>query len=365
MNADVFSTKSIFLWNVPSVENGDPDRIAQRLIDVGFESVAVKVQNGPNRYNLNWSDKYRTWGENVRPDLVEALHARGLKVIGWGNAYGYQSYEEGLVAADQVNRFGLDGFIWDQETTAEKQARRVQNANDTMKAFRANCQVPTAFNSWALWQSPKSGTPWHPIDMAKAWISLVDCVMPMMYWDKEGPTSALWWLENSMKQHRELTDLPIIPAGRAYNGEKVTAIPEALLVFAKTSLEIYGVPGITWWVMDQAANRSDLWSTLERINALGNGGGDIPEKPQPGPVRVKRRVQIEGTNLNIRLTPEIRNEPPGQIATMTNTNKRGGFGKNDLVEILTNEEYAVQDSGKTYHLVPAIVYVAKEYLEEC
>lgn len=338
---DVFGKRAIFLWNVPAVCGGDPESIGRRLVAAGFDAVYIKASDGAYPYTLNWSATYPNWGENIRRELVDTLHSFGIKALGWGCPYGYDPQGEGKIAASQVKKLHLDGYIFDVETTSDSQATADSNGVHTMLEFRAGCDVPAAFCWWPLYRSPSSGAAWHPVKVAHAWLDYVDAVMPMMYWWQDSEASALWMLEKSMAEWRSLTDLPIIPAGRAYNGDGCAASPAAMYTFAETAITRYGCSGLTWWVMDQAERRSDLWEALLQINA-----GSYAAPAEPAPVTVRVRLTALADHINLRLQPGL------------NDSERGGLMAGDEVDVLEGIE--VEADG--YHYVPAIVYVAREYL---
>lgn len=268
MSANPFFSKGIFSWNVPAVAGGDPARFARVLKLAGFEAVYLKVADGP-RPHVPSRAAWPVWGENVRAELVAALRAEGLAVIGWGFLYGRDPRGEGQMAASQVRRFGLDGYVFDVEGDFDAQPGAVANAHTVMGEFKSRAPgVPTALAWWPLPRSPYSGTQWHPIPVAKAFMEHVDVAMPMQYWEGSTPANAVWYLEASMRLWAEITAKPMVAAGRAYTGDAGVPTPEAMAAYAKAAVE-RGVKGLTWWSLDAAVGQATIWAALAAMTPFG------------------------------------------------------------------------------------------------
>ena len=170
-----------------------------------------------------------------------------------------------------------------------------------MAVFKNECarDIPTAFCSWARFRSPSGGT-WHPEDMARAFMEHCDYGMPMTYWGGTAAVNALSLLGSSLDQWRKFTDKPIIPVGRAYVGDGGDAMPEAMLAF-EAGVREHGCPGISWWVLDQAASmkyhNGGIWAVLAGMD--GFGGEQPPPEPDPEPEPPQE--EPEATNVCITL----------------------------------------------------------------
>jgi len=268
MNNPFFS-KAIFSWNVPGVDGGDPNKFADRLKTAGFEAVYLKMANG----NLVFKPSllaYPTWGENVRQALVDALRARGIKVIGWQFNYGVDIPGEAAVAIAQSKRFNVDGWVFDVEGRFESNTNAVQNAYTLTSAYRAALpDMPLAFCSWAQWRSPNQelNTLWHNERMASAFMERCDVGMPMMYWEGSTPSTAVWLLNESVRLWQNVTNKPLIPTGRAYTGDGGTISAAAITAFADAA-RAKGMKGLSWWVLDSAVKDSAAWGALAAIPGL-------------------------------------------------------------------------------------------------
>lgn len=259
-----FYSKAIFSWKVPSFEGGDPDKFADRLKAAGFEAIYLKMANGAYVFKPSGL-AYLTWGENVKQALIDALRARGIKVIGWQFNYGDNITGEANIAISQASRFNVDGWIFDIESKFEQNASAVANAYTLAGKFKTACPtIPTGFCSWALWRSPKTGAQWHNQRMASAFMELCDVGIPMMYWEGSTPVNALWMLNESLKQWQSVTNKPIVPAGRAYTGDGGEINATAALEFSK-EVERRRLRGISWWVLDSAVKDPATWKALTEL----------------------------------------------------------------------------------------------------
>lgn len=266
--------RGIFMWQVPTVEKGDPARIAALLKSAGIKRLDVKVAEADKAYSVpRWS--HLTWGINVRRDFVRALQGMGIVVYGWGFCYGNNPIGEGMIAARQVSELNLDGYIFNPETRFEKQPSAGKRAEIVVKNFRDNApDVPAALCTWPLWDSPWSGAKWHDTAFAKGFMTALDYAAPEIYWWN---THATLWFHNTIKQWRELiTDKPIMPVGRAYSGEGMGQVnPGEIRDFGALVRE-YELLGESFWNLRIASARADVWEVISNLSPL--------EPPPPPPV---------------------------------------------------------------------------------
>ncbi len=257
-----FNRKAIFIHKTANVKGGDPVSTAQMLADAGFEAVYVKAGEGVWAYTPDGVP-------NLTATLVAELKKREIAVIGWGFCYGNDPAGEGNIGASQVNRFGLDGWIFDVESKFEAQANAADKVGILFDTFHRNATVPSAFCSWFFWRSPTTGALWHNEAMAKVAMTKADFGMPMIYWQGSTVGTATWYLKESLRQWGNVTSKPIIPVGRAYDGDGGTALPETVSAFA-AEVHALTLPGLSWWFMDQAHLRPDIWSRLAAIPPFGS-----------------------------------------------------------------------------------------------
>lgn len=259
--------KSIFSWNVPSVGKGDPTLFVKFLIDNNFEGVCLKTGDGPLVQKISKLSPWPTWGENVRPELVEAIKAAKLKVFLWHFVYGNDVIGELNVAISQCSRFSPDGFIWDVENQFDGKTNNAGNSRYLSSGLRrAFPDLKQALCWWALPLSP-SGIEWHPLKVGRAFMEVVDVGMPMMYWQEKGPEAAILYLHRSMEIWKNFWTKPIIPIGRAFTGGGgygdsfgISAFAEEVMLLRKANKE--SIPGLSWWSADHAIKEATWVSAL-------------------------------------------------------------------------------------------------------
>jgi len=254
--------KSIFSWNIPAVGGGDPEAFVQFLLENNFEGVCLKAANGPYIKKVSRWSPWPRWGENIRMELIEALKGAGIKVYLWHFVYGRDPAGELSIALSQTARFEPDGYIWDVETAFDSKPNAIGSARYLTRGFKKFYpQLEQALCWWALPLSPKGGE-WHPIKVATAFQETVDLAMPMMYWQGKGAPAAVSYLHRSLNIYSKFWNKPIVPIGRAYNGDGgygdaagITAFDQEVRTLSEG---VSAIPGISWWVTDKAV-RNPTW----------------------------------------------------------------------------------------------------------
>lgn len=377
------SHKGMFVWNVPSVDP-DPVMFVVRMLEAGITDVYIKVADGPKVFTVSKKSSFPAWGENLKQELVDRLHDAGIRVWGWIFLYGNDPKGEGKIAGMQVERFGLDGMIFDQETSADNQVTSDSNGVHTCQQYRNITDKPMILCWWALHKNPSGGQQWHP-DSSKTkvtpkqliavWEPFVIAFMPMVYWgtdakkDIEGTIAAVILIQLTVSQYRELTQKPIIPTGRSYTGDGGVAFTSAMILFAEKAMAL-GCAGLSWWVADQAVRvgMEHIWE------AIGDIYADVELFPTLDPSHEPPVVPLEGdedpstgsgneteeevidsawmtvmsNNLKVRMQPVYGHAK----------NERGRLKKGDEVQVLPGR---VESGGHWYR--PVVLYVAEEYLK--
>ena len=302
MNLDL--GKSIFLWNTPLVLGGNPAAIADKLIEGGFDSVILKVADGSRKHVTRVGVR---WVEAVSRETVRVLQARGLKVFGYGFCYGEDIPGEAHIAISQTIALKLDGYVFDVEGRFEGQPDAPGRARTLGAIFRSGCPTtPAIFCGFAMSRSWGGGT-WHNVELHKAMMAWCDAGMPMCYWPADPKKSvanhvanALALLNETMHQWRSITQKPIYPVGRAYNGDAGVASPEAMIAFDERVHEI-GLKGVSWWVLDQVLNRLDpsIWAALKSMPGFAP---PIPPPPPPPLLTIEERLTAIEERFDALLT---------------------------------------------------------------
>ena len=250
----LFDGMGVFIWQVKSCTGGlKPESAEGRkalqttLKTLGVSWAAVKVADGVNGFNLQ--EIKEEWKDTILPAFFDAEEAAGRRRIGWGYVYGWEPKTEAILAADQIKKYGLDGFIIDAESEYKK-AGRAAAAITYMKKLRELCpDTPLALCSFR-WPTLHPEFPWKAftdqMDAAKG-----DVHMPQVYW--QGATSVNApgeQLNRSINELYAIKKLPVVPVGAAYSEHGWTSSPEQMEAFS-TQASILALPGINWWSLDQ------------------------------------------------------------------------------------------------------------------
>jgi len=277
-----FELKGTYTWNIPGISR-DPVVFAAKVKAAGFQSIYLKVADGKVPFKCS-ATAFPGWGENVRQAFVDALHAVGIAVIGWGFLYGDDATEEGRIGAQQCLKYGLDGYIFDVESRFDGWANRMQKAWAVCDTFdRTAPTIPTGLCWWSKWHSPSTGAQWHPKDVAVEFMKHCDYGLPMNYWytgdlantDAAHAARALWEIDVSTQQWREITPKPLIPTGRSVSGDGGIPRPASVLAF-DDKVRALGHGGISWWVLDGALKTPDIMAALTATEPFGT-----PVEPPP------------------------------------------------------------------------------------
>ncbi len=293
--------KNIFSWNVPQIKAGDPAKFAQLLVEGGFEGVYLKAGEGNIIFKQWPGGPWPSWGENVKPELVKTLRDAGLKVYFWHFLYGIDPQGELSIADHQASQFNPDGYIWDVEGSFDGQLKADANARMITTEFRKlHPDIPQALCWWAFPLNPRNPRiEWHPLHVGKTFAEVVDCVMPMMYWDGEGAQNAVTYLEKSLGIWRSFCNLPMLPVGRAYIGDGGKATHDGIEAFAQRVMELSeedNLVGISWWSLDHSFKNVSWWEALM----------ESPKYSGPTPPTLSNKVILERlTNAHKELFPEL------------------------------------------------------------
>lgn len=264
--------KSIFSWNIPAIGGGDPVVFVNFLLENNFEGVCLKAANGPSIQTVSKWSPWPRWGENIRMDLIEAIKGAGLKLYLWHFLYGRDPAGELNVALSQTSRFEPTGYIWDVETAFDSTVNAEGSARYLTQGFKKFFpQIEQALCWWALPLSPK-GAEWHPIKVANAFQEIVDIAMPMMYWQGKGAMAATSYLHRSLSIYSKFWNKPIVPVGRAYNGDGGVADAPGITAFAQEVMTlsegVSEIPGISWYSTDKAIKQPTWLAALQKTETF-------------------------------------------------------------------------------------------------
>lgn len=266
----LFQEKAIFLWCYWDVHNGDTVRIAQSLVEAGFEAVYVHCNDGANEASYpRWEGDRYVAHVNCTDELVADLRRAGLHIYGWGAPYGVNTAGEIAMMVAQTKRYQLEGYVIDAEGTWDAQGDVISDTRRIITEYKAACPgLPVAWCWWPLFHVPGGTGVYHRRDILEEAMKWADCAMPMAYWNWKTDPLGTRFLEESVRQWREVTSKPIIPAGRAYNDENGTASYDAVKAFDELAREL-GAVGISWWDVQHGIRLPGCWQALTETFPFG------------------------------------------------------------------------------------------------
>jgi hypothetical protein len=257
-----FKEKGIFLWCYWDI-SFDVRVVADKIIEGGFEAVYVHTNDGYFEGSYGRLENGRYVDHlNCTDELVAELRSRGLKIYGWGAPYGVNTTAEIAMMVKQTKRYKLDGYIIDAEGTWDVQSDVIADTRKIITEYKAQCPgVPVAWCWWALWHVPGKASLYHSPAVLQEAMKYADYGMPMAYWNWITDPTGVRYLEETVKQWREITGKPLIIAGRAYNDAYGQASYAAVKAFDQRAREL-GSIGITWWDAQHAVKLPECWRAL-------------------------------------------------------------------------------------------------------
>lgn len=242
--------KTVFLWQVGQCEQGNGAAIVSKLLQGGFRSVFIKVNQEEWDYNNRPADKLQS--------LVTLIRSAGISVWGWGYIKLNKPQAEAEKAAERVRTLGLAGYVVNGEPEVK---HKPSQTLDYCQALRALVEQPLGFCSYRY--------PLLHQEVAwRTWWEYMDFDMPQVYWlEARSVTAPPDQLAKSMAQfdkHRQTVGgkkLPYIPVGVSSPNDPNTWQPtvEQLNAF-NSAAWIAKVPAVSWWSLQHMLN----------LNYIGN-----------------------------------------------------------------------------------------------
>jgi hypothetical protein len=237
-------------------------RNVQRL---GVKRIEVKAADGPYAFT---TPRWSAWGgkQNLTADLVTMLHEIGVQVYGWGFNYGILPELEGDIAAVQTVTLNLDGWLFDVEGKFFSWADAEKRVERMMRTFRG--LVPSrlaGFNSFPLWHNPDipANIYWKRGVYATA-DPYINFWQPMAYWQGSNSEVVRAFVRNSILQHREISDKPVIVECRGWSDNKGKITPDLVDVCWDTCRANLAA-GASWWRSDLVLADPLVLASIERL----------------------------------------------------------------------------------------------------
>jgi hypothetical protein len=251
----------MWIWYVSRSSGGNLDKIAARAKISGIETVYIKS-----------GDAGKYWTQ-FNSGLVNALHARGLKVCAWQFIYGTNPLGEANVGVASVNA-GADCLVLDVEGQYES---KYASADRFMTSLRSRIG-----NTYPVGLASFPYADYHPGLPYSVFLNPSNGAqvnLPQMYWKAIG-TSVKTVFSHTF-QFNEIYKRPIAPLGQTYQRAK----PKQLKKFRRFS-KSYGGIGVSWWSWQETSRKQ--WRALR---------GDPPAYGTPALLWPTLKTGSKGDNV--------------------------------------------------------------------
>jgi hypothetical protein len=230
-----FEGQGMWIWYVNQSNGGSLAAIVAQAHAAGVSTVFVKSSDGSTNY---WSQ--------FSPELVQQLHANGLKVCAWQYVYGTSPAGEANLGAKAVAT-GADCLVIDAEAEYEGRYGSAQTYIADLRA-KIGPSYPLGLASF-----PYVG--YHTSFPYSVFLGPNGAQFnaPQMYWKDIG-TSVDTVYANTYIANR-VYGRPVYPLGQTYNHPS-----SAELVRFREEAVDYGATGISWW--DWQETPAAAWTAL-------------------------------------------------------------------------------------------------------
>jgi len=230
----IFAGHGMWIWYVAKSEGGNLDAIALRARAAGISTVFVKS-----------ADRGALW-QQFSPQLVAALHARGLRVCAWQFVYGEDPLAEARAAVASIAA-GADCFVIDAETAYEG---RYAAAQRYLLALRTAVgpSYPLGFTSFPY-------VDYHPRLPYSVFLGPggAQANMPQVYWKAIG--ASVDAASAKTVANNRIYGTPMAPLGQSYDAPSAADLRRFRAVWAG-----YGAGGLSWWSWQ--ASGPAAWAAL-------------------------------------------------------------------------------------------------------
>ena len=224
----------MWIWQLPRTERGDLAAIAARARGAGMSTVFVKSADGTT-----------VW-DQFTPQLVQALHAAGLRVCAWQFVYGTRPEEEARAAVPAVTA-GADCLVTDAESHYEGRYAAASRYVATLRAA-IGPDFPLGLTSFPY-------VDYHRRLPYSVFLGpgASQANLPQVYWKDIGGTVDA--VSARTYAHNRIYRVPLAPLGQAYNGPASSDLQRFRELWAG-----YGAGGVSWWSWQAAGD--EIWRTL-------------------------------------------------------------------------------------------------------
>jgi hypothetical protein len=225
----------MWIWYVSQSDHGNLATIVAQAHAAGVGTLFVKSSDGSSNY---WSQ--------FSPELVQALHANGLKVCAWQYVYGTNPAGEASLGAQAVAA-GADCLVIDAEAEYEGHYGAAQTyIADLRAAIGASYPLGLATFPYVYYHTSFP----YSVFLGPGGAQFN---APQMYWKAIG-NSVDTAYANTYISNRPY-GRAIVPLGQTYEEPSQTDI-----VRFREEAALYGASGYSWWDFQETSTGS--WSAL-------------------------------------------------------------------------------------------------------
>jgi peptidoglycan hydrolase-like protein with peptidoglycan-binding domain len=234
-SGSAFDGQGMWIWYVSQSDGGNLASIVTQAHAAGVTTLFIKSSDGSSNY---WSQ--------FSPELVQALHANGLKVCAWQYVYGTNPAGEANLGAEAVAN-GADCLVIDAESEYEGKYGAAQTYITDLRA-KIGAAYPLGLASFPY-------VYYHTAFPYSVFLSPEGAQFnaPQMYWKDIGnsvdTTYANTYISNRVYGR------PIFPLGQTYSKPSAEEV-----VRFREEAPLYGAPGISFW--DFQETPAGLWTAL-------------------------------------------------------------------------------------------------------
>jgi peptidoglycan hydrolase-like protein with peptidoglycan-binding domain len=234
-SGSAFEGQGMWIWYLSQSDGGNLASVVSQAHAAGVTTVFVKSSDGSTNY---WSQ--------FSPQLVQALHANGLKVCAWQYVYGTNPAGEANLGAEAVGA-GADCLVIDAESQYEGHYGAAQIYIGDLRA-KIGQSYPLGLASFPY-------VYYHTAFPYSVFLGPGGAQFnaPQMYWKDIGQSVDTVYA-NTYISNRPY-GRPISPLGQTYNHPTAAE----LVRFREEAVD-YGASGLSWW--DWQETPAAAWSAL-------------------------------------------------------------------------------------------------------
>ncbi len=273
-SGSAFDGQGMWIWYVSQSDGGNLASIVAQAHAAGVSTLYVKSSDGSSNY---WSQ--------FSPELVQTLHANGLKVCAWQYVYGTNPAGEANLGAEAVAN-GADCLVIDAEAEYEGKYGAAQTYIADLRA-KIGAAYPLGLASFPY-------VYYHTSFPYSVFLGPEGAQFnaPQMYWKDIG-NSVDTTYANTFISNR-VYGRPIFPLGQTYSKPSSEEV-----VRFREEASLYGAAGISFW--DFQETPASLWSAL--ATPLARSRASRPTNPSRNWAKAAKEIRCCGCRSTSPLRP--------------------------------------------------------------